>query len=173
MRTSLEAKVFIPVNDLHKTFNVLNQIAKYQGIIQQHDTFFNSNQGYLKLREEFYLGKRNFSFSFYEKTVQKGVYLKKCTSFHKDIGSSSWLILRHALGLSNGPLIDVHKLRWMWFAPNQIIYLDRVKDKHYFKLVVPIPEEANEQDKRDIADNIIHVLFPAGNFVLQSYSEFQ
>jgi predicted adenylyl cyclase CyaB len=93
--------------------------AQFKGIDHQIDTYFQVNNGRLKLRE----GNIENYLIFYEREDKKGPKQSKVMLFPLNSGSS----LKTMLSKSNNILTVVDKKREIYFIDNVKFHLDRVK----------------------------------------------
>jgi adenylate cyclase, class 2 len=93
--------------------------AEYKGLDHQIDTYFNVQNGRLKLRE----GNIENSLIFYERSNQEGPKDSNVVLYH-----TSGVGLKDALLGSCGALVVVDKQRHIYFIDNVKFHIDEVKD---------------------------------------------
>lgn len=109
--------------------------AKFIGIDYQKDTYFNVENGRLKLRE----GKIENYLIHYERNDKEGPKESKVTLFNIDPNSNIKEILSKALGVK----VTVDKKREIYFIGNVKFHIDNVKNLGNFIEVEAIDKDNN------------------------------
>ena len=107
--------------------------ADFKGTDHQIDTYFNSKQGRLKLRE----GNIENFLVFYEREDQEGPKQANVTLFKSEPGSNLKEILIQSLGV----LVVVDKAREIYFVGNVKFHIDTVRDLGTFVEIEAIDKE--------------------------------
>lgn len=112
----------IKINDLRGIENTLKMLgAKYRGILNQTDTYFNSENGRLKIRET---NGKSFELIFYRRADKK---INSISDYKVlPLTKSQLKLLKKILANSMGVRIIVVKKRMLWLYKNTRIHLDRV-----------------------------------------------
>jgi len=128
--------------DLNKVRDILkDQNADYKGIDHQKDTYFNSKNGRLKLRE----GNIENNLIHYERKNTQGSKESKFTLYKTELDSSLKTILEKALG--NKCIVE--KDREIFYIDNVKFHLDTVKNLGTF-----IEIEASNKDNKLMKDKL-------------------
>lgn len=107
--------------------------ADFKGIDHQIDTYFNVNNGRLKLRE----GKIENHLVHYQRENKEGPKQSDVTLFKSDPNSSLKEILTKALGI----LVVVDKKREIYFIDNVKFHIDLVEDLGAFVEIEAIDKD--------------------------------
>ena len=128
--------------DLNKVRDILkDQNADYKGIDHQKDTYLNSKNGRLKLRE----GNIENNIIHYERKNTQGSKESKFTLYKTELDSSLKTILEKALG--NKCIVE--KDREIFYIDNVKFHLDTVKNLGTF-----IEIEASNKDNKLSKDKL-------------------
>jgi predicted adenylyl cyclase CyaB len=115
----IEIKARYEEHDIARQFLKDNN-AKFHGIDNQIDIYFQVNNGRLKLRK----GQIESALVFYKRENKKGVKVSEYYLYHSKDFDKLELILRESMGV----LIEVKKKREMYFIDNVKFNLDEVVD---------------------------------------------
>jgi adenylate cyclase, class 2 len=120
-------------NSIRKKLKLLD--ADFRGTDNQSDTYFNTKQGRLKLRE----GNIENNLIYYRRENSKGPKQSNVILYKSDPGSSLKEILTEALGI----LITVKKQREIYFIDNVKFHLDTIKNLGSFVEIEAIDTAGN------------------------------
>lgn len=112
--------------------------ADYKGEDHQVDTYFNVNQGRLKLRQ----GNIEHSLIFYDRAETKG--LKQSDVIYDKLQQNSD-VLKEQLSRSIGIKVVVDKKRRIYFIDNVKFHVDRVKGLSSFVEIEAIGKKGEEE----------------------------
>ena len=116
--------------------NILNQHnARFIGVDDQTDTYFNVNSGRLKLRE----GNVENSLIFYERENIGGPKKSNIELVKTEPGSGLKSLLSEALGV----LVEVKKKRAIYFIDNVKFHLDELSELGTFVEIEAIDEDGS------------------------------
>lgn len=129
------------------------QLSQSEGtIIRQHDTFFNSNKGRLKLRD-FMDGTGQLI--FYERPDTDGPKLSHYSISPTRDTHSLWTVLSEALGVKG----EVRKERQLFLIGQTRVHLDTVEGLgHYMELEVVMRPEQTVEEGQQVAQDLMEQL---------------
>lgn len=113
----------IRINDFKEIEESLKFLgAKYQGLLNQKDTYFNCAKGRLKIRE---INNKNFELIFYERPDK---LINKLSNYliMPIVGKAQLEQLKNILALSMGIKTIISKSRKLWLFKSTRIHLDDV-----------------------------------------------
>ncbi len=137
----LNIEIKAKCNDHAKIRTILqSRNADFKGTDHQIDTYFNANNGRLKLRE----GTIENSLVFYKREDKEGPKQSDVTLFKTEPESTLKEILVQSLGV----LVVVDKQREIYFIDNVKFHIDTVKDLGTFMEIEAIDSDGTiEKDK--------------------------
>ncbi len=119
---NIELKIKVnDFEDIEKSLKVLG--AKFYGILNQKDTYFNCDNGKLKARE---INNKNFELIFYQRPNRMINNLSDYIIL-PITNQNQFKQLKIILALSVGTKVVVSKSRRLWLYKNTRIHLDDVK----------------------------------------------
>jgi adenylate cyclase, class 2 len=127
--------------DPEKIRNILKEReADFKGLDHQIDTYFQVNQGRLKLRQ----GNIEKTLIFYQRENQKDI--KQCDAIIIDFPEAQQI--KELLTRANGVLVVVDKKREIYFINNVKFHIDQVKSLGNFVEIEAI-DEGGHIEKRE------------------------
>lgn len=133
------------VDNFGRLVSILKKLrAKRKGSLLQTDTYYNSPNGRLKIREN---NEKDFELIFYKRLDQK----KSKVSFYLVLKIEKYQLkdLKNILAEALGEKIVVKKERDLWFYKNTRIHLDKVSGLgNYLELETEV-EKAGKNAKKE------------------------
>uniref|UniRef100_A0A673A6F8 Si:ch211-156b7.4 n=1 Tax=Sphaeramia orbicularis TaxID=375764 RepID=A0A673A6F8_9TELE len=129
------------------------KLSKSEGtIIRQHDTFFNCNQGRLKLRD---FMNETGQLIFYERPDTDGPKLSRYSISPTNNPPSLRTVLSEALGVKG----EVKKERRLFLIGQTRVHLDTVEGLgHYMELEVVMRPEQTVEEGQQVAEDLMEKL---------------
>jgi predicted adenylyl cyclase CyaB len=131
----IEIKARYEEHDIARQFLKDNN-AKFHGIDNQLDIYFQVNNGRLKLRK----GQIESALVFYKRDNKKGVKVSEYYLYHSKNFDKLELILRESIDI----LVEVRKKREMYFIDNVKFNLDEVESLGRFIEIEAITDNESE-----------------------------
>ena len=157
MNRNVEIKV--QLSDFNKTFNHLKDLCKNQKIrevstIYQIDTFFNSDNGRLKIRQ---FNDNQGEVIWYNR--EDTIYAKLSEYIKIELGEKSLKNFKEVLSRSNGVTTEIINERILFMCGQTRIHFDNVEDLgYYLELEVVLSNEQSVEYGKSIANEILLLL---------------
>ena len=146
---------------------LLNQNALFKGVDEQTDTYFQVNNGRLKLRQ----GTIENSLIFYKRENIAGPKMSQVNLFQVDHGSD---LLKEILTNANGIKVVVKKKREIYFIDNVKFHIDEVEGLGSFVEIEAIDKDGTlglEKIRQQCEYYLQQFEIPAANLLTHSYSD--
>jgi predicted adenylyl cyclase CyaB len=127
--------------------------AKFEGQLQQVDTYYESKSGRLKIRE---INGRKFEIIYYERPNDRNSRISDY--YITEIAPDQLQPIKHVLEKTRGEKIVVKKARSLWLYKNTRIHLDEVEDLGTFLELETVTREGNLDEARKEYDEISEFL---------------
>nr|CAD2206843.1 unnamed protein product [Meloidogyne enterolobii] len=169
MPKNIEIKAKIPSKQKVENYhNLLTQSCGQAEIIHQHDTFFNTEKGRLKLREFFgdEQKKKEPELIFYERNDQNGPKLSDFTQVK--LGNKSEGI-KEVLSCAYGVKGCVRKKRTLYIYQTQTrVHIDEVENLgDFIEIEVCLRENQTEKEGKEILINLSKYLDISNNDLIE------
>lgn len=151
MPSNVEIKA--KINDPTEFAETAAKLSQSEGtIIRQHDTFFNCNQGRLKLRD---FMDETGQLIFYERPDTDGPKLSRYSISPTNNPPSLRTVLSEALGVKG----EVKKERRLFLIGQTRVHLDTVEGLgHYMELEVVMRPEQTVEEGQQVAQDLMEKL---------------
>ena len=146
---------------------LIDQQALFMGVDEQTDTYFNINNGRLKLRQ----GNIENSLIFYKRENIAGPKMSEVNLFQVDHDSN---LLKEILSNANGIKVVVKKKREIWFINNVKFHIDEVEGLGSFVEIEAIDKDGSLglEKIKEQCDHYLHQLnITEENLLTHSYSD--
>ncbi|CAG0918514.1 unnamed protein product [Notodromas monacha] len=144
------------VNDLEQLLKTAEELAGSPcSEIEQHDTFFFSNEGRLKLRVELVNGIRDAKLIFYDRPDESGAKLSNYSISPVSDPSA----LKHVLSNSLGIKDELVKMRKVFMVGQTRVHVDHIPNHgHFMELEVVLSDHQNAEDGQAEAERLMEQL---------------